>query len=268
MSKKSTNRPRVGSLGAALLGSLLGAALCLVVSPVATHAAEVEIHAERGWVPWAVVVLTLWGAVLLTARWPEYRRAVSIDLLSELTRRPGRFGRRLTSCESQSERATSLRPAFLLACLLAVGASAGAQWTTEVVGAVDEGFQVHHSYSSLAIDGDGWVHISFRGPNDDLRRATNRGGTWSEVSLFDAYEQVARESAITTSLRQRRSTAPEALTTPHWRSSAMTSTCHTWPVQRSGTRREQAASGRPRLWSPRQTLRGVTRSRSTVWEIL
>jgi hypothetical protein len=69
-------------------------------------------------------------------------------------------------------------------------------WLISDVDAVDFGYYIHPSYTSIAVDSADNVHISYRGPDGDLRYATLGNSDWLTQVVYDAAINVARENAI------------------------------------------------------------------------
>ena len=65
-------------------------------------------------------------------------------------------------------------------------------WSIAFIGKVDPGFYVHYSYTSIAVDSDNHAHVSYRGPDNDLRYATNETGCWLAEIVYDAAPEAIR----------------------------------------------------------------------------
>jgi hypothetical protein len=62
---------------------------------------------------------------------------------------------------------------------------------------VDAGYYVHHGYTSIAMDREGKVHVSYRGPDRVLKYISNRTGSWVPEMVFSGQGvAVARESSL------------------------------------------------------------------------
>jgi hypothetical protein len=85
---------------------------------------------------------------------------------------------------------------LILSGYSAPAAAAPSTWHLWPLDDVDAGYYVHHGYTSVALDREGKVHISYRGPGRILKYVSNRTGTWVPESVFSAETPVARESSI------------------------------------------------------------------------
>ncbi|MEW5956180.1 MAG: hypothetical protein AB1801_00530 [Chloroflexota bacterium] len=74
--------------------------------------------------------------------------------------------------------------------------TASSQWSITTLDDIDPGSYIHHSDTSLAVDDEDTIHVSYRGPNYDLRYATNKNGGWSTEVVYDIAANVARENSI------------------------------------------------------------------------
>jgi len=90
-----------------------------------------------------------------------------------------------------------LLTALLVACSLGTGASAG-PWEVRSISSCT----IHALYSSIAVDSSDFAHISFHGPQDDLRYAWEDASGWHVLSIDgsadwpDPYKSVGDHSSI------------------------------------------------------------------------
>jgi hypothetical protein len=68
-------------------------------------------------------------------------------------------------------------------------------WSITTVDAVDLGYYVYHSYTDIALDAASRLHISYRGPQKDLRYGTKQGSGWATSVVYHPLS-VARENGI------------------------------------------------------------------------
>ncbi len=94
--------------------------------------------------------------------------------------------------------ATQPKSGFLLTdtIITAMSNDISADWSISTIDNVDLGYYVHSSYTAIAVDNEDKVHISYRGPDSNLRYATNKHGSWFAEVVYTASVRVARESSI------------------------------------------------------------------------
>ncbi len=72
----------------------------------------------------------------------------------------------------------------------------GSEWSIYTIDELDEYLSIHYSYTSIAVDGDDNIHISYQGPDSDLRYAKKENDIWSIEVIYNVGYSVVRENAI------------------------------------------------------------------------
>jgi len=86
---------------------------------------------------------------------------------------------------------------FLISSHIPPAAADSPNWHLRSLDDVDAGYYVYHGYTSIALDREGKVHISYRGPDRVLKYISNQTGAWVPETVSSGQGvPVARESSL------------------------------------------------------------------------